>query len=239
MPILLLISLQFIYYSLVWILLTLQIHPLYNFIKLFTSNNSTQIPDWSAHTNYFLAVIFLSTAISITFRLKVMKGLIELSIPFLIILWATLVANPDIYMLNLVKYAYIVLIPVIFSKVLKDEADNIPFIIKNTIFISLLYAPYGINNFLLIQTDLDSNLSLILTCLFTLWTVWILIKLFKGQNNLDTIQSSSILIGLVLIIEILSFIQSTSGIHQIGFIVLYMGLNIFMRWVQTMSKAIQ
>lgn len=238
MPQLILLCIQIICFCLTWALITFEIQPFLSAWGFFTGNSTlTPAMAWTVHANYLFAIIFLITGISATIRLKILSYFTSVSITFLTVLWLCLALQPDEYLTNLLKYAYIVLIPVIFHKIFIRDTRYIEKIIKATIQISLIYAPYHLGLFFFNDISLYSIPATILTSTFTLISISASLGLYTRKFFAPALTTATFIFILSLLADIFLLYKNLSGwnFNQLPMTIISAAMIVFTRWVSMLS----
>lgn len=238
MPQLILICIQIICFCLTWALITFELQPFLTALEFFRVNSTiTIVPQWTVHTNYLFAIILLVTGVSATIRLKILSHFTSVSITFLIVLWLCFALQPEEYLANLLKYAYIVLIPIIFHKIFTQDIKHIEKIIKATIQISLIYVPYHLGLFFFNETPLSSTIATVLTSTFTLISISASLGLYTKKFFSFALRTATLMFTLNLLSEILPLYNSFSewNFNGLPMVIIHSVLIVFTRWVTALS----
>lgn len=239
MPQLILICIQIICFCLTWALITFEIQPFLSVWGFFTGNSTlSPATEWTVHANYLFAIILVVTGISATIRLKILSHFTSVSITFLIVLWLCFALQPDEYLSNLLKYAYIVLIPVIFHKIFTKNIQHIEKIIKATIQLSLIYVPYRMGLFFFNDTSLSVTLATILTSTFTLISISASLGLYTRKFFSLALKTATIIFTLNLFADIFPLYKNLSAwnFNEIPMAIISSSLIVFTRWVSVISR---
>ncbi|MCO5234203.1 MAG: hypothetical protein M9888_10765 [Chitinophagales bacterium] len=230
---LIILCVQIIYICLAWSLLTFSIHPFADVFSLFFLD--TKAPEWTTHTNYLFAILFLTTGISILLRLKVFKELTQISLTFLVVLWFAMIAQPHLFFINIFKYAYIILIPLIFYMIYSKKAKHIYQIINLTIASYLIYIPIGLGQFFL--NTFSNPYALILTGIFSIIAFIIILMLYSRKNIVFGLKLSILFFPLGIFLELLPLIDIQRNFNQLSLIILSFVPVIFTLWFKNMNKS--
>lgn len=236
---LIILSLQIIYYCLAWLLLTFTITPFssaWNFISENTSN--TSIPDWAVHTHYLFAIVYLSTGIAITLRLKVIQQMNSAAMIFSAVLLAFMAFYPKLLMINLLKYSYIIIIPYIFQKLILLKGENLQKWIKSCIQIALIYSSYQIEMYLFQSPILSDITSIIIASTLTFIAIGASIALYTKKYYKPSLNVALLIFILGSFID---FLEISTNIERIDFnqfplILIGWSMIIFTLWVYKMLR---
>ncbi len=239
MPRYLLLCIQIICFCLAWAFITFQIEPFSRVWSFFSGADNSTTPEWAVHTNYLFTIILLITGISATIRLKLIAHFNSVAITFLAVLWACFALQPDQYFAYLLKYSYIVLIPVVFHKIFTQNIRHIELFIKATIQISLVYFPYNLGLFLIHETNLSQPLILATTSTFTLLSVGASLGLYITQYFNPALKVAALLFTIGLLIDVLPVLKNPSGFdfNQIPMAIIGSSLIVFTNWVKALNNS--
>ena len=238
MPQLLILSLQILYFCLAWLLVTFKISPFSNLWNIISSQNSDKIPDWIVHTHYLFALIFVTAGIAFTLRLKVMKYMNSTALYFLGILLATMAFSPDLYMINLLKYAYIVFIPVIFHRIMLQKGENIQKWIKASIQIALIYSTYHIAMYWNQSFILGEITTIALTAAITFIGIGTSITLYTEKYYKTALSFAMFIFLITNIFDSIEIFQNFHSIeyNKIPLIFISWSMIVFTLWVRKMLR---
>ncbi len=234
---LIIISLQIIYYCLAWLLLTFSITPFSSAWNLVSGNSSNPIlPDWAIHTHYLFAIMYLSTGIAITLRLKVMKQMNSTALFFSAVLLAFMAFYPKLLMINLLKYSYIIVIPVIFQKIILLNGENIHKWIKSCIQISLIYSSYHVAMYLFQIPILNEITAIVLASIFTLIAIGASLVLYTKKYYTQSLNIALLIFIVGSFIDILEISMNfkTIEFNQLPLMIISWSMIIFTIWVHKM-----
>lgn len=238
MPQLIILSLQILYFCLAWLLVTFKITPFsdaWNFISRLPTNDI--LPEWAVHTHYFFALIFITAGISFTLRLKVMKYINSTALIFLLLLLALTAFSPELYIINLFKFGYIVFIPYIFQKVILQDSKNLQRWIKSSILIFLIYSTYHIGTYLYHSPYLYEISSMAFTTMIVILAIMTSIALYTKNFYKLALNLALVFFIGSSVIDFTAVFQNIQSFdyNTIPVIVISWSMIIFTFWVRKMS----
>lgn len=236
MPQLLLICIQIICFCLTWALITFELQPFADVFQFFFGTASTTLPEWTTHANYLCSILFLLTGIGAILRLKFLKQLLSTSLTFLFLIWIGLLFNKDGYIVPILKYSYIVLIPFVFQKIFHQQVKNIDVIIKTTLQVSLIYIPFYIGWFAFNNPHIHHIVAIIITSTLTLVSVGASLGLYLKDYFRISLRCAEFVFLIGFLTDIFQWINSGMEYNHLPMILLGISLVIFGRWVRIVSK---
>ncbi|HUH74707.1 MAG TPA: hypothetical protein VLZ75_09885 [Chitinophagales bacterium] len=240
MPQLIILSLQILYFCLAWSLVTFKITPFsdaWNYISGLPTDSI--LPEWAIHTHYLFALIFITSGITFTLRLKVMNYINSTALIFLVMLLISLAFSPELYVINLIKYSYIVFIPYIFQKIIVQDSANIQRWIKTSILLSLLYATYHISVYLFKTSYTFEAMSTVLPFAIAIIGILVATALYSKRFYKLSLHLSILFLIASSSIDFLQIFKNAQGFdyNMIPILVISWSMILFTFWVRKMSVA--
>lgn len=236
MPQLLLICIQIICFCLTWALVTFQIEPFLDVYQFIKNDDIIHAPEWTIHTQYLFALIFLTTGITSILRLKVLKHLISTALTFFIALLICMAFSPELHILNVLKYSYIVLIPFIFHRIFNQNIQHIDVWIKTTLQIPLIFIPFSIGYYVFNDAQINNFISIIITSTLTLVSVGASLGLYIKDYFRVSLRCAEWIFFIGFATDLLHMLSTGFDYNQLPMILIGISLILFARWSRIVSK---